>query len=317
MSLFTLSVLVAVSDAGAKVDFPQKGKAITLVVPWGAGGGTDVGARLLTPLMEKDLGTPIEVVNRTGGGSQVGITFLAKARPDGYTFGLTNLPATAAIYLDADRKAAFSRKDLQPIANYVFDPIAIAVPKDSRYKTMKELMEAAKASPGKITIATSGILSATHIGFLSLQKNTGTKFAFVPFDNNGQMRTALLGGHVGAEGGTVGDLVPGVKSGDIRILAVFDKSESPFLPGVRTAQAQGYDISAGTARAFSVPAGTPKEIVDVLAASIKKAMADQELKKKMEASGLELRYMDAAQLSAYWDQVDATLKPIIEEAKAK
>ncbi len=300
-----------------KVDFPQKGKSITLIMPWGAGGGSDVGARLLTPLMEKDLGTSIEVVNKTGGGSQVGITEMVKARPDGYTFGMTNLPATPAIYLDADRKAPFGRKDLQPIANHVFDPIAIAVAKDSKYKSMKDLMDAAKASPGKITISTSGIMSATHIAFLSLQKNTSTQFAFVPFDNNGQMRAALLGGHVDAEGGTVGDLVPGVKSGDIRILAVFDKAESKFLPGVKTAQSQGYNIEAGTARAFSVPAGTPKDVVDVLAAAIKKAMSDEEHKKKMEEQGLELRYMDAIQLSAYWDQVDATLKPIIDDSKKK
>lgn len=307
----------APTAAPKKADWPQKGKVITLIMPWGAGGGSDVGARLLTPLMEKELGTTIEVVNKTGGGSQVGITELAKAKPDGYTFGMTNLPATPAIYLDADRKAAFTRKDLQPVANHVFDPIAIAVAKDSKYKTMKDLMDAAKANPGKITISTSGILSATHIAFLSLQKKTNTEFSFVPFDNNGQMRSALLGGHVDAEGGTVGDLVPGVKSGDIRILAVFDKAESKFLPGVPTAISQGYDIEAGTARAFSVPAGTPKEVVDILAASIQKGMQNEEHRKKMEEQGLELRYMDAEQLSAYWDQVDATLKPIIEESKKK
>lgn len=318
MCLFNAGVFLAVANAAAtKVDFPQKGKTIALIVPWGAGGGSDVGARLLTPLMEKDLGVPIEVLNKTGGGSQVGITSLVKAKPDGYTFGMTNLPATSAIYLDADRKAPFGRKDLQPIANHVFDAIALAVAKNSPYKNFKDFMDAAKANPGKITIATSGIMSATHIAFLSLQKNTDTKFAFVPFDNNGQMRTATLGGHVSAEGGTVGDLVPGVKSGDIRILAVFDKGESPFLPGVPTAQSQGYNIIAATTRAFSVPAGTPKEIVDILAAAIKKAMSDEEHKKKMEAAGLELRYMDATQLSAYWDQVDATLKPIIEDSKKK
>lgn len=300
-----------------KVEWPQKGKAITLIMPWGAGGGSDVGARLLTPLMEKDLGTSIEVVNKTGGGSQVGIAELAKAKPDGYTFGMTNLPATPAIYLDADRKSPFGRQDLQPIANHVLDPIAIAVAKDSKYKNMKDLMDAAKANPGKVTISTSGIMSATHIAFLSLQKNTSTQFAFVPFDNNGQMRSALLGGHVDAEGGTVGDLVPGVKSGDIRILGIFDKSESKFLPGVPTAASQGFSIEAGTARAFSVPAGTPKDVVAVLAASIQKAMQDPEHKKKMEEQGLDLRYMDATQLSTYWDQVDATLKPIIEDSKKK
>ena len=99
--------------------------------------------------MEKDLGTTIEVVNKTGGGHQVGITFLVMAKPDGYTFGKTNRPAPSAIYLDADRKAAFGRKDLQPIAVHVFDPIALAVAKDSPYKNFKDFMDAAKTNPGK------------------------------------------------------------------------------------------------------------------------------------------------------------------------
>ena len=159
------------APAAAKSTYPEKGKVVTLIIPWGAGGGSDVGARLLTPLMEKDLGVTIEVVNKTGGGPQVGITDLVNAKPDGYTFGMTNLPATAAIYLDAERQATFGRKDLQPVALHVFDPIAVAVRQDSPFKTMKDFMDAAKADPGKIKIATSGILSATHIGFLSLEKS--------------------------------------------------------------------------------------------------------------------------------------------------
>jgi putative tricarboxylic transport membrane protein len=127
----------------------------------------------------------------------------------------------------------------------------------------------------------------------------------------------LLGGHVNAEGGTGGEFSTGIKSGDIRVLAVFDKTPSPFLPGVPTALSQGFTITAATARAFSAPKGTPKEIVNILAASIKKAMSDPEHKKKMDVTGLDLRFMDADQLSAYWDQVDATLQPIIEESKKK
>src|SRR3990172_6176581 len=97
LMMFLVNVGVSPTVATAadkKVAFPQKGKVITLIIPWGAGGGSDVGARLLTPLMEKDLGTTIEVLNKTGGGSQVGITALVQAKPDGYTIGMTNLPAT-------------------------------------------------------------------------------------------------------------------------------------------------------------------------------------------------------------------------------
>lgn len=307
----------APAAAPAKSAYPEKGKVITLIIPWGAGGGSDVGARLLTPLIEKNLGVTIEVVNKTGGGSQVGITDLVTSKPDGYTFGMTNLPATAAIYLDADRQASFGRKDLQPVALHVFDPISVAVRQDSPFKTMKDFMDAAKANPGGVKIGTSGILSATHIGFLSLEKSAGVKFSYVPFDSSGQQRSATLGGHVDAEGGSAGEFVPGVKSGDLRVLGVFDTQKSKFLPDVPTAQEQGYTIVAATSRGFSVPAGTSMDVVNALSEAIKTAMDDPEHKAKMDEQGLALRYMTPEEFGKYWDEVDTTLKPILEEAKKK
>ena len=139
----------------------------------------------------------------------------------------------------------------------------------------------------------------------------------MPFDSSGQQRSATLGGHVDAEGGTAGEFVPGVKSGDLRVLGIFDSQRSKFLPDVPTAEEQGYKIVAATSRGFSVPAGTPMEIVNTLSAAIKNAMSDQEHQNKMDEQGLALRYMTPAEFGAYWDEVDTTLKPILDEAKKK
>ena len=114
-----------------KATYPEKGKAITMIVPFGAGGSTDIGARLLAVGMEKELGTPVNVQNKGGAGSQTGLTELAGAKPDGYTIGFANLPTANLVYSDPDRKANFSAKSFQPIGSQVVDPSAIGVAANS------------------------------------------------------------------------------------------------------------------------------------------------------------------------------------------
>ncbi|MHB0869294.1 MAG: tripartite tricarboxylate transporter substrate binding protein [Chloroflexota bacterium] len=300
-----------------KVDFPQKGKPITLLVPWAAGGGNDVGARVLAPALEKELGTPVEVVNKTGAGSQVGITELVKSKPDGYVVGATALPATNTLYLDKERKAVFGRKDFQPLAMHVVDPGVIAVKADSPYKSVKELVEAAKANPEKVKVSSTGVMGSAHLAILQVEKVTGAKFAIVHFDGFSPSLTALLGGHIDAQFGYAGEFLSQVKTGQVRLLGVMDKEPSKFFPEVKTLESQGYQVYMASSRGWSVPVGTPKEVVDVLSGAIKKAMTAEEHKKKMDEMGLALRYMDPAELGKYWDEVDAQITPLMELAKQK
>ncbi|MHB1161098.1 MAG: Bug family tripartite tricarboxylate transporter substrate binding protein, partial [Chloroflexota bacterium] len=121
-----------------------------MIVPADAGGATDIGYRLLAPRMEKYLGTTVEVVNKPGAGTQVGVTELSKAKPDGYTIGVTLIPQTPTIYMDPERKAVFNRESFAPIGLHVFDPGLIAVAPDSKYKTLKDVVDDAKANPEKV-----------------------------------------------------------------------------------------------------------------------------------------------------------------------
>ena len=155
--------------------FPAKDKAITFIVPWGAGGGSDTSARLLVPSMERTLGVKIQVLNKPGGGSQLGITALADTKPDGYTIGLLSMPAGMTVYLDPDRKARFSRKDLAPVALMNVDPQAVIVGPGSPYKTLEDLVSAAKAKPNTIRASITGLISDTHLGVLMFMKATGTE----------------------------------------------------------------------------------------------------------------------------------------------
>lgn len=138
------------AEAPAKTtDFPTKGKAITLTVPLPAGSSMDIAARVLAPMLEKDLGTPVQVVNKVGAGGQVGLTDLSLSKPDGYTIAAHALPATITMYLDVERKT-FNRGQLTSLALDNIEPVVISVKKESPFKTLKDAVDAAKANPQKV-----------------------------------------------------------------------------------------------------------------------------------------------------------------------
>ena len=155
--------------AAAKVDYPQKGKVIQFIQPSAAGGSSDVGFRLLMGYAEKELGVTIETVNKTGAGNQVGLKALADAKPDGYTIGATPLPNSIGLYLDEARQAGFNRASYVPIMMHVYDPGATAVRTDSPYKDMKELVEASKAKPNTIRVASGSKSGRQHLDMLTFQ----------------------------------------------------------------------------------------------------------------------------------------------------
>jgi tripartite-type tricarboxylate transporter receptor subunit TctC len=301
--------------ATAAAAFPEKGKSIDIIVPYAAGGSADVSARILASGLEKELGTPVRVANRPGAGAQIGTSELARAKKDGYTMGMTLLPQMIVIYLDPDRKADFSRKSFQPLAGMTADPHHIVVKADSPYKTMKDLIDGAKANPGKIKIGLSGIYTSEHLAMVKLQKLTGVKFALVQFDGISSSRAALLGGHIDVIPSTIPGLGGVFKSPEIRLLGVLDNEPSSFAPDVKTLKSQGYDVNSVVTFAVSLPAGIPKEVLDILATATKKALETDEYKKKALAVRASPRYMGPDEFGAYWDQKEAEVKPLLDLAR--
>jgi len=301
--------------AGA-ADFPQKGKAIQILVGFAAGGSSDAGARILASGMEKELGTSVVVVNKPGASSQIAYTTLTQAKPDGYTIGNTNFPSAVVSYLDPARKATYTRKDFDLLALHVIDPGLIAVKKDSPFKTAKDVVEAAKANPKKLRISTTGIQSDEAFGILQFQKMTGAQFALVHFSQGiAPAMTAFLGGKIDVFCGNVGDLLSQFKSGEVRILGIMDDQQSPFYPGVKTFEEQGYKLYSSSSRGFAAPAGTPKEVVNTLSEAIKKAVATEDHKKRMADMGLTIRYMDSAGYTKYWGEYETMLKELLPLTK--
>jgi tripartite-type tricarboxylate transporter receptor subunit TctC len=303
------------APAAKAAAWPEKGKSITMIVPFGAGGSTDIGARLLAAGMEKELGTPVQVLNRAGAGSQTGLAELAVAKPDGYTIGFANLPTANLVYTDPERKATFSAKNFQPIGVQVVDPSAIGVAADSPYKTVKDMVDAGKAKPESIKFGSDGPMTDDALGIFQLEKASGAKFANVAFDGAASTINAILGGHIDAAFGHVGDFLTQVKGNQMRVIAVADKDRSKFYPDTPTMIEQGYNITNSSTRVVVAPAGIPQAALDALSAAMKKAMDAPDHKQKMDDAGLTLRYMDPAQTAAFWTTADTLAKDLVASTR--
>jgi len=296
-------------------DYPIKGRAISIIVPFAPGGANDVAARVQAPVLEKELGVPVMVVNKPGASTQIGMTQLVQAKPDGHTLGLLTLPGAMLAYLDPSRKAIYSRKDFKVVAMQSWDPNGIAVKTDSPHKNLKDLVEAARVNPEKIKVGTSGLLSTDHMVLLLLQKAADVKFGIVHFDGGSQSITALLGGHLDAVVTTSSTFLSQLKSGNVKMLGITDKEENKFFPGVKTFDAQGYRVQYGASRGIVVRSETPKEVLGILGAAVKTATDDLDLRKRMNEMALTVRYLDEKQAGAFWDELEAQTKPLLSLAK--
>jgi len=301
--------------APPKVIYPEKGKTITYISPY-APGGSDQIVRLMQPSLEKELGVPLSIVNKEGAGSQVGTTEIALAKPDGYTIGYTSIPTVNTIYLDPARKAAFSRKDLQPLTMHSIGYNMLVVKADSPFKSVKDFVDAAKANPGKITIASTGVGSITHMGILQFEQVAGIDLSIVQFNGSGPSVTALLGGHVDAFSTDLGNIASQVKGGQIRGLGIMAPERSKFAPDVPTFTEQGYpNTDSPNIRGFVMPAGAPREIIDTLVAAFKKSQADPQVIATLENQYYNLHYAPPEEFAKVWDEWDKKVGPLLELVK--
>lgn len=306
-ALLAASAATALASPALAQNYPRRG--VQLIVAFPPGGSTDVGARILASMAEKELGQTITVVNKAGAGGQIGFTDIARARPDGYTLGFLNLPGLNTIILDPERKAAFNIDSFIPIVNQVLDPGLIWVKADSPYKTLADLTDAAKKAPGKISACTTGILSDDHLAVLMVNEAAKCDFRIVHTDGGAQQLTAVMGGHVDCAFDNVGSVFKRVQSGEIRGLAVTDGERSKFLPDVPCTKELGMpSVISSSTRGVGAPKGTPADVVKVIETAFLKAVESPEMKQKMDAVGLALRPMVGATYAKYFADTQALSK---------
>jgi tripartite-type tricarboxylate transporter receptor subunit TctC len=263
-------------------------RPIEFLVLFAAGGSTDIASRTICEIAGKELGQPFVVLNKTGGGGSIAVGALAKAKPDGYTVGALSIGAMETqphlVKVPYDPV-----KDITPIMQYAEYPQGIAVKADSPFKTFKDLIDYARANPGKVTYGTVGAGSAQHLMMERIAMETSVKWSHVPFKGGNPAVTALLGGHITAT--TVAEFVPQVKAGTMRLLATTNANRLSDFPDAPTVQESGYPgLYMVNYVAIGAPAGIAKDRLEKLHKAFKNAMNHPTFKEVMKKWSFEVSY---------------------------
>ncbi|HSR11323.1 MAG TPA: tripartite tricarboxylate transporter substrate binding protein [Thermodesulfobacteriota bacterium] len=305
--ILTLVILaIAVLPSKAPAEYPEK--EITVIVPWAAGGGTDLIARFLGDLMEKNLGKPVVVVNKPGGGGLVGFNQIAAAKPDGYTIGVnTNSQIlqrwSASSYLDW--------RELAPIALHNNDPAGFTVKADAPWKNIKEALDYAKANPLKVRVGNSGPGAIWHVAAAMLGSKAGVQFTHVPYGGANPAAVAVAGGHIEATSVSPAEVGTLIRGGKLRLLAIASDKRDPLFPDVPTFKESGIDFSFGVWRCLVAPKNTPKEIIARLETAVKAAVNDPKFKEFMTKNGFGQAYMGPAEAAALMAQNEKEFEKVV------
>lgn len=306
-----LGLSLAAAAGGA---FAQKwpDRPITLVVPWGAGGGTDAVARMLGSLMEKDLGQPVNVVNRTGGSGVVGHSAIASAAPDGYTIGLITVEITM---MHHQKLTELNPTSYTPIALVNLDPAGFQVRADSAYKNMNDVLNAIRANPGKFKASGTGQGGIWHLALAGMLRDAKIDPATVPWvPSNGAAPGLqdLVAGGVEFVPCSLPEARSLIDAGKVRSLAVMDSQRSALFPNVPTLkEATGSSWGTGAWRGIAAPKGLPADIAARLEASVKKAYDSKEYKDFMAQRGFGMLWGSSGEFARFMAKGDADMKAVM------
>ena len=305
-----LGILLGLAGPTFAQQFPTK--EVQIIIPYAAGGATDLVFRALAASSQKYLGKAVVVVNKPGGGGAVGFTDAARSKPDGYTLVTAITPITI---LPHQVKTAFTYRDFEPIINVVQDPAMFQVRADAPWKNLQEFLDYARKNPGLITVGNSGAGGGVHLIALAFEKAAGVKFNHIPFAGGGPSVTALLGGHVNAVSVSPPEGIPHVKAGKLRIIALFSEQRMPDFPNVATVREQGVDFAMGQWRGLAAPKGTPPEVVRALHDAFKKGMEDPAFTKNAADMSVALAYVGSAEFGKLMAADDQRYAKLVAEIK--
>lgn len=278
------AILALSGQALAQGAWPNK--PVTIIVPFAPGGNTDTLVRLLGNKLSTTLGQPVIVENKPGAGGNIGSDFVAKSKPDGYTFLGGTISSHAINPSLYDKMPYDAVKSFEPVILIGTAPLVLVVNAAAPYKTAKELIDAAKAKPGEISFATPGNGTSPHIGGEMLNALTGVKMTAVAYKGSGPAITDVMAGHVPVMLDTSLIVASHTKAGKVRALAVASPTRIDSMPDVPTAKEAGLpEFEIGSWQAIFAPAGTPKDIVDRMNKEIAAVMKMPDVKARLDELG--------------------------------
>ncbi|HEX7052360.1 MAG TPA: tripartite tricarboxylate transporter substrate binding protein [Burkholderiales bacterium] len=296
----------------------QPTRPIEVVVHTGPGGGSDVFARAIAAMVEKEKLLPVrmQVVNKTGGGGAVAAAYLAEKRGDHNTIGFfTGVWLTNPLVSDA---AKITLRDLQPIARLVLEPALIAVKADSPYRTLGDFIEAAKRKPGELKQSGGSITSRDNVVRQLLQQETGARWAYISFPGGGERIAALLGGHVQMMVIEPEEAGEHIRAGNMRVLAQVTDRRLERFPQVPTLKEAGFDVPVvPQVRGVVAPPGIPADNVAYWEDVFRRLTRTASWKEFLAKNQFEDGYLNAVELNKFYDEFTGTMRGILKEAGVK
>ncbi len=312
-------VVFAGTGGGQAQDYPAR--TVTVIVPFAPGGPADVMGRIASDIFSRHLGQSFVVENVGGAGGTVGTTRAARANPDGYTLISGHMGTNALAPVFYPNLGYDPEKDFEPVGLIAVQPELLAVRKDIPANNLKEFVVYAKANQSKLNMGHAGVGSVSYIGCLLLNSSIGIKPTMVPFTGTAPVMNAILAGNIDYDCDPVLGPLPYVRAGTVKALAIATKKRSPLLPDVPTSYEQGFpQFDCAPFYAVFAPKGTPKAVVDTLAAALGKGLDEPAVQKRLGDLGAQIAEPDQRGPKALTELVHseiARLTPILKAATAK
>jgi tripartite-type tricarboxylate transporter receptor subunit TctC len=311
-----LSLGVIIPSSFAQSNYPNK--PINFIVPYGAGGSADSRSRQLAQKMSLLLKQPIVIDNKPGAGGNIGTEFIARAAPDGYTIGMGNFAPMAVNKTLFGNLRYDPETDLSPIVLVEKGPLVLVVNPNSPYKTINDIVAAAKAKPGVLTFSSGGIGGSHQLSAELFEQNAGIEMIHVPYKSGSAALTDLMAGNVDIMFDQMYSAVPNIKADKLRPIAITSKKRSPLLPNVPSFAELGYPkVEVLNWQGLIAPKGTPKVIIDKLNAAANEALKDPGLRELMLSQGNEIGGGTPADFAALIKSESTKWSAVVKAANIK
>jgi len=313
LSILILGGCTSMENKAATMTKKYPDKPITLIVPFGVGGGMDLVARLLEKTATAHLGQPLIILNKPGGAGTTGWNEVASASPDGYTIGITGVDILLQP-LYGPSKYNYPTA-LDPLVQIADLPMVLAIETKQSWQTLAELVEYANQHPGEIKFGHGGIGGLGHVSGESFAKNANIHLNQVPFQSSAEATTSLLGGHIQAVFLNPASVKEYVKNGTIRVLAIGgdQRLSDPIFTNIPTFKEQGFNIIGSNWYGIAAPKGLPADVKDKLTEGFAKIINDPEFKKNMENLGLQVTYIGPQETQDKWLAENQKLTKTVRE----
>jgi|Deesub1362A_J573_1020465.scaffolds.fasta_scaffold02785_5 tripartite-type tricarboxylate transporter receptor subunit TctC len=313
MLLSSFSGCVSQEAQPQQPEYPTK--PITLICPWAAGGGTDRTSRMIATLLEQELGVPVNVINKVGGGGTIGHSAAATASPDGYTIGVITFELSTFKHLGV---ADVSYEDFEPICQYNFDPAAVIVRADAPWNSLQELLDYIKAHPGELKAsgtARGGVWDLARIGLLNAAGIPPDALPWIPSTGAAPALQELIAGGIDVTTCSLPEAGPLIDAGKVKALAVMAPERNPAYPDVPTLREAGIDWDGmGAWRGLAAPKGTPDYVIETIASAMEKIVQSDEWKDFMEKNGFGMEWKGPEEFAKFLENDYQVVGELIKSA---